>query len=96
MLEKNDKVIDMGYPYSFKVKNVGGRETYEELDLADYVSIQIEQRQINEKLVSVFRLIDRNGYKKTLDFGDRKEDAADFLQEWEKYTKTNGEEKANL
>lgn len=75
----------MSFPYSFKVKNVGGRETYEELDLANYVSIEIEQRKINEKLLSVFRLIDRNGYKTTLDFGDRKEDAADFLEEWEKY-----------
>ena len=75
----------MSFPYSFKVKNVGGRETYEELDLANYVSIEIEQRKINEKLLSVFRLIDHNGYKTTLDFGDRKEDAADFLEEWEKY-----------
>lgn len=79
----------MSYPYSFKVKNVGGRETFEEINLEDYVDMQVEQRQINEKLLSVFRLTDHNGYKKTLDFGDRKEDAADFLEEWEKFTKNS-------
>lgn len=76
----------MSYIYDFKAKNVGGNQTIEEVDLHKYVNIQLNQRWINEKLVSSYRLTDADGYILTLDFDDRKEDAFDFFLEWRKST----------
>lgn len=76
----------MSYIYDFKAKNVGGNQTIEEIDLHKYVGIQLNQRRINEKLVSSYRLTDVDGYILTLDFDDRKDEAFDFFLEWRRST----------
>lgn len=74
----------MSYLYDYKLKNVGGRETIEQIDLQRYVSLTLNQRRINEKLISTYKLTDIDGYATTLDFDDRQEEAFDFFLEWRK------------
>lgn len=74
----------MSYLYQYKLKNVGGRETTEDIDLHRFVSLSLLQRRINQKLVSTYKLIDENGYPTTLDFDDRQDEAFDFFFEWQK------------
>lgn len=78
----------MSYIYSYKLKNVGGQETIEEVDLHNYLSIQLNQKWLNNKLLSTYKLTDRDGYVKTLDFDDRESDAFDFFDQWQQATKT--------
>lgn len=74
----------MSYLYEYKLKNVGGNETIEEIDLHRFVSLSLTQRLINQKLISTYKLIDEDGYTTTLDFDDRQDDAFDFFFEWQK------------
>lgn len=74
----------MSYFYNYKLKNVGGHETIEQIDLHQFVGLTLNQRRINQKLISTCKLTDENGYPTTLDFDDRQEDAFDFFFEWQK------------
>ena len=71
----------MSYFYEFKLKNVGGNETTEEIDLHRFVSLTLTQRRLNQKLLSTYKLTDEDGYSTTLDFDDREEEAFDFFFE---------------
>lgn len=79
----------MSYIYDYKLKNVGGRATIEEIDLHRYVSLNLSQRRINDKLISTYKLTDIDGYTTTLDFDDRQDEAFDFFFEWQKAVQTN-------
>ena len=74
----------MSYLYDYKLKNVGGRETIEQIDLHRYISLALHQRWVNEKLISTYKLTDRDGYVTTLDFDDRQNEAFDFFSEWQR------------
>lgn len=78
----------MSYLYDYKLKNVGGQATIEEVDLHRYVSITLHQRWVNEKLISTYKLTDTDGYVTTLDFDDRQNEAFDFFFEWQKSIQT--------
>ena len=74
----------MAYFYQYKLKNVGGNEVIEEIDLHRFVSLSLLQRRINNKLISTYKLTDEDGYPTTLDFDDRQDEAFDFFFEWQK------------
>ena len=78
----------MSYLYEYKLKNVGGQETIEEIDLHRFVSLSLHQRRINDKLISTYKLTDADGYLTTLDFDDRQKAAFDFFFEWQKANQT--------
>lgn len=78
----------MSYFYEYKLKNVGGNETTEQIDLHLFVSLTLHQRRINQKLLSTYKLTDENGYPTTLDFDDREEETFDFFFEWQKANQT--------
>lgn len=78
----------MSYFYQYKLKNVGGQETIEEIDLHRFVSLILNQRRINQKLFSTYKLTDADGYPTTLDFDDRQDEAFDFFFEWQKANQT--------
>lgn len=78
----------MSYLYEYKLKNVGGHETIEQIDLHKFVSLTLNQRRINQKLISTYKLTDTNGYPTTLDFDDRQDEAFDFFFEWQNSLKT--------
>lgn len=78
----------MSYLYEYKLKNVGGNEAIEEIDLHRFVSLSLLQRRINNKLISTYKLTDEDGYPTTLDFDDRQDDAFDFFFEWQKANQT--------
>lgn len=78
----------MSYFYEYKLKNVGGNEAIEEIDLHRFVSLSLLQRRINHKLISTYKLTDEDGYPTTLDFDDRQDDAFDFFFEWQKANQT--------
>jgi hypothetical protein len=78
----------MSYLYDYKLKNVGGRETVERIDLHEYTSINFHQRWINNKLISTCKLTNNHGYVLTLDFDDRPIEAFDFLSEWRESIKS--------
>lgn len=74
----------MSYFYKYKLKNVGGNEATEEIDLHRFVSLSLLQRRINKKLISTYKLTDENGYPTTLDFDNRENEAFNFFFEWQK------------
>jgi hypothetical protein len=78
----------MSYLCQFKLKNAGGHETIEVIDLHRFVSLSLQQRRINEKLLSTYKLTDPDGYLTTLDFDGRQEDTFDFFFEWQKVNQT--------
>ena len=78
----------MSYFYEYKLKNVGGQQTNEEFDLHRFVSLNLHQRRINEKLISTYKLTDENGYLTTIDFDDRQSEAFEFFFEWQKANQT--------
>lgn len=78
----------MSYFYEYKLKNVGGNEAIEEIDLHRFVSLSLLQRRINNKLISTYKLTDEDGYPTTLDFDDRQDDAFNFFFEWQKANQT--------
>jgi hypothetical protein len=78
----------MSYLYEYKLKNVGGNEALEEIDLHRFVGLTLTQRRINNKLVSTYKLIDEDGYLTTLDFDNRQDDAFDFFYERQKANQT--------
>lgn len=78
----------MSYFYEYKLKNIGGNQAFEEIDLHRFVSLTLHQRRINQKLISTYKLTDENGYPTTLDFDDRELEAFNFFFEWHKANQT--------